>query len=71
MESGNAGNAEKKLQEELSDLLLRQVNEMYKCMNCGKETTEEEMRKRIRCPFCGYRILVKNRTEVIKKVKAR
>jgi len=40
-------------------------------MNCGKETTEEEMRKRIRCPFCGYRILVKNRTEVIKKVKAR
>ena len=43
---------------------------MYKCMNCEKKITDEDIRKRIRCPFCGYRIIVKNRPEVVKKVKA-
>ncbi|MCK4634861.1 MAG: DNA-directed RNA polymerase subunit P [Candidatus Aenigmarchaeota archaeon] len=44
---------------------------MYKCMNCEKSVTQEDLKKRIRCPFCGYRIIVKNRPEIIKKVEAR
>lgn len=44
---------------------------MYKCMNCGKELSEEDLKKRIRCSYCGYRILLKKRPEIVKKVKAR
>lgn len=44
---------------------------MYKCVNCGKEVSGEELSKRIRCPFCGYRILLKKRPEIVKKVKSR
>jgi len=39
-------------------------------MNCGKEVPKEDIRKRIRCPYCGYRILLKDRPETVKKVKA-
>lgn len=44
---------------------------MYKCMNCGKEVSKEDLKKRIRCPFCGYRILLKKRPEIVRKVKGR
>jgi len=40
-------------------------------MNCGKDVSEEDMKKRIRCPYCGYRILLKKRPQIPKKVKAR
>jgi DNA-directed RNA polymerase subunit P len=41
----------------------------YKCLKCKKviESTEE----RIRCPYCGYRIFVKTRPEVVKRIQAR
>jgi DNA-directed RNA polymerase subunit P len=41
----------------------------YKCVKCGKET--EKIIDRVRCPFCGFRIFIKKRPQVIKKVKAR
>ncbi len=41
---------------------------MYKCLNCGKSISLEEVGKRIRCPYCGYRILMKERPKVVKKV---
>lgn len=44
---------------------------MYNCINCGKEVSEEELKKRIRCPYCGYRILLKRSPEIVKKVRAR
>lgn len=40
----------------------------YRCVNCKKEVKEIE--DRVRCPYCGQRILVKARAEVIKTVKA-
>ncbi|MDI3474161.1 MAG: DNA-directed polymerase subunit [Candidatus Woesearchaeota archaeon] len=43
---------------------------VYKCFNCGKEIDSESLRKRVRCPYCGSKILYKPRTRTI-KVKAR
>lgn len=43
---------------------------MYRCLNCGKEISAEDVKKRIRCPFCGYRILMKKRSKVERKVEA-
>lgn len=43
----------------------------YKCLKCEKDIEPEDLRRRIRCPYCGYRILKKKRREDIKKVKAR
>lgn len=42
----------------------------YKCFNCGRIVTIEPGRKRIRCPYCGGKILYKQRS-VVTKVKAR
>ena len=44
---------------------------VYRCLKCGK-TVELDLRyERVRCPYCGYKILVKVRPPVIKRVKAR
>ena len=43
----------------------------YKCYSCGKEVTQEDIMKRIRCPYCGGKILFKKRPETVKKIKAR
>lgn len=43
----------------------------YRCLNCGKEVKIElKSAKKIICPFCGFRILFKERPEVLKKVEA-
>ena len=44
--------------------------DMYKCLNCGKEVETERAKDKIRCPYCGYRILVKESSKNIKKVDA-
>ncbi|MBS3117332.1 DNA-directed RNA polymerase subunit P [Candidatus Woesearchaeota archaeon] len=31
----------------------------YKCFDCGKEVKQEYIRKKIRCPHCGGKILYK------------
>jgi len=42
---------------------------MYKCINCGREF-EDDLR-RVRCQFCGYRILRKVRPKGwVKRVPA-
>jgi DNA-directed RNA polymerase subunit P len=41
---------------------------MLRCLKCRKEF---EMEDRVRCPFCGYRIIVKSRPGVVKRVVAR
>ncbi|MCX6816216.1 MAG: DNA-directed RNA polymerase subunit P [Candidatus Aenigmarchaeota archaeon] len=40
----------------------------YICMKCRKEF---ELEDRVRCPFCGFRILAKARPVFRKRVKAR
>jgi len=42
----------------------------YKCFNCNKRVSTEYLRKKIRCPYCGSKMLFKPRG-VIAKVKAR
>ncbi|MAG08134.1 DNA-directed RNA polymerase subunit P [Candidatus Woesearchaeota archaeon] len=42
----------------------------YKCFYCNKTTTLDMLRKRVRCPYCGSKILFKPRTTT-SKVKAR
>jgi DNA-directed RNA polymerase subunit P len=41
----------------------------FKCLKCKKVI--EDMEERIRCPFCGYRIFIKMRPEVVKRVQAK
>jgi|PlaIllAssembly_1097288.scaffolds.fasta_scaffold1682007_2 DNA-directed RNA polymerase subunit P len=44
---------------------------MYKCLNCGKNVDANfKTAKKVICPHCGYRILVKARPKVARKVKA-
>ena len=42
---------------------------LYKCFNCRKEIKDEYVRRRVRCPHCGSKIVFKPRT-VTTKVKA-
>lgn len=33
----------------------------YKCFGCGKDVKVEYARKKVRCPYCGSKILFKSR----------
>lgn len=39
----------------------------WKCYNCKKVVKEPHT---VKCPYCGYRILYKERPSVVRKVKA-
>jgi DNA-directed RNA polymerase subunit P len=41
----------------------------YKCFKCDKDIKEEYVKKRVRCPYCGSKILFKPRV-VSSNVKA-
>lgn len=41
----------------------------YTCFYCGKKISEDLMGKRIRCPYCGSKIVYKSRSSAT-KVKA-
>ncbi|MFH1978138.1 MAG: DNA-directed RNA polymerase subunit P [Candidatus Aenigmatarchaeota archaeon] len=43
---------------------------MFKCLHCGK-TIETSSSQKIQCTYCGYRVLLRTRQPVIKKVKSR
>lgn len=43
---------------------------MYKCLSCSKEIELEQVKEKIRCPYCGYRIITKLRPKTIVKVRA-
>ncbi len=42
----------------------------YKCFDCNKKVGDEFTKKRVRCPYCGSKMLFKPRTAAT-KVKAR
>ncbi|MBS3176410.1 DNA-directed RNA polymerase subunit P [Candidatus Woesearchaeota archaeon] len=42
----------------------------YTCFACNKKIGKETMGKRIRCPYCGSKMLYKSRS-VVTHVKAR
>jgi DNA-directed RNA polymerase subunit RPC12/RpoP len=41
-----------------------------KCFSCEKKVGEEFLKKKVRCPFCGAKMVFKPRTQLT-KVKAR
>ncbi|HDR53476.1 MAG TPA: DNA-directed RNA polymerase subunit P [archaeon] len=43
----------------------------YRCFKCGKRVDMDLRYERVRCPFCGYKILVKMRAPTVKTLKAR
>ncbi len=43
----------------------------YACLFCKREIKPEEIKKRVRCPYCGGRIIYKKRPPILKHVKAR
>ncbi|MCS7093654.1 MAG: DNA-directed RNA polymerase subunit P [Candidatus Aenigmarchaeota archaeon] len=43
---------------------------MYRCLKC-KSLITEFIEGKVMCPHCGYRILIKLRPEVVKRVQAR
>ncbi|VVB76140.1 DNA-directed RNA polymerase subunit P [Candidatus Tiddalikarchaeum anstoanum] len=42
----------------------------YICFQCKKNVDPEQVDKRIRCPFCGSKIILKKITNIERKVKA-
>lgn len=42
----------------------------YKCFQCTKMVSQTYLRKKVRCPYCGSKILFKARVAVT-KIKAR
>ena len=34
----------------------------YKCFECNKKVADEYLRKKVRCPYCGSKMLFKPRT---------
>ena len=34
----------------------------YKCFFCGKEIKDEHIKKKVRCIYCGSKIITKERT---------
>ncbi|HLC51553.1 MAG TPA: DNA-directed RNA polymerase subunit P [archaeon] len=44
---------------------------MYKCLNCGKTIEMSDLKDKIRCVYCGYRILSKSQPKTTVTIKAR
>lgn len=45
---------------------------IYKCLKCGKVFSKSEMETLpgVRCPYCGYKVVIKLRPPIAKRVKA-
>ncbi len=41
----------------------------YRCFDCGRDVPENLVRRRVRCPYCGGKILYKPRLRIT-RVKA-
>ncbi|HEX33046.1 MAG TPA: DNA-directed RNA polymerase subunit P [Candidatus Aenigmarchaeota archaeon] len=47
------------------------VIKMYVCYNCGKELEPSDIKKRVRCPYCGSKLLFKKSPDTVREVDAR
>lgn len=43
---------------------------VYKCIMCKKDMDWKAFEENLRCPYCGFRIVMKKRPKIIKRVKA-
>jgi len=39
---------------------------MYRCFFCGKDIKPDQIKKRVRCIYCGSKIIYKDRTSPTK-----
>ncbi len=44
---------------------------MYRCLNCRKDVELDAKSKRVRCPFCGYRIMLRTKSVTPRRVISR
>ena len=44
---------------------------MYTCLNCKKEVEFDELKDKIICSGCGFRIFLKKESKIVRKVSAR
>ncbi|MCC6045179.1 MAG: DNA-directed RNA polymerase subunit P [Ignisphaera sp.] len=44
----------------------------YLCVRCGREFDESQLTvmMNVRCPYCGYRVIAKVRSDEVKVLKA-
>lgn len=49
---------------------MRYKMKQYKCFDCDAAIKKDYLKKKIRCPYCGSKILFKQRS-IIAEVKAR
>ncbi|MDD5331493.1 MAG: DNA-directed RNA polymerase subunit P [Candidatus Nanoarchaeia archaeon] len=43
-------------------MVAKEQEKTYKCLDCGKQVKYDYVRKKIRCPYCGSKILYKERS---------
>jgi len=44
----------------------------YLCINCGRKVPHELVKRKVKCPYCGGKVLVKLRPpNLVKHLKAR
>ena len=43
---------------------------MYRCLNCGKDIDIKQVNEKIRCPYCGYKIIIKENPNTVTTVKS-
>lgn len=58
------------------DLLAEHITQVikmseYKCLYCKRVIDKEDVARRVRCVYCGSKILYKEKSNVAKKLKAR
>ncbi|MDH5441570.1 MAG: DNA-directed RNA polymerase subunit P [Candidatus Bathyarchaeota archaeon] len=46
-------------------------NIIYECSKCGATVSSKELELGIRCPHCRYRVLMKVRPPIVKRIQAR
>ena len=67
MEFGIVRNVKRNLQEEH---ISQKRDKMYRCVKCGKDIEIKQVKEKIRCPYCGYKIIIKETPKTFVKVKA-
>lgn len=42
----------------------------YLCTNCRRKVDYKLIQKKVKCPYCGNKILIKVRPNIVKHIKA-
>lgn len=56
---------------DLAETEQKQSAILYQCMKCGATVKSTDLELGVRCPFCRYRVLMKVRPPIVKRIEAR